>query len=810
MSFLIARVAADKTLYSFDRLFDYIIPDYLKNDAVPGKRVMIPFGSGNKKRQAMIIDVFESDKAEKLKEISAVLDSEPLLTKELLKLVLSMKDRYYCTYYDAVRTTLPAGLNYKISLAYKINKDLKDIQLNNEQKAVLSAFPKKGEIKQEQLFKKLDIDCESREIIELISMGCIRREETAFRKTGDAFEKMIRLCPDCNTDNLTARRKEVTDLLKNVGAVSVKEVMYYTGVTHSVIDALVKTGVCEYFDKEVFRLPENKYSSDNKEIVLTEDQENAYREMLERYRQSDPCVSLLYGVTGAGKTSVFLKLIETVVNDGKSVIVMVPEIALTPQMVSLFKSKFGSDVAVFHSALSMGERLDEWKRVRKGNAKIAVGTRSAVFAPFENIGLIIMDEEQEYTYKSESSPRYHARETAKLRCVEHKCMLLLSSATPSVESRFNAERGTYYLSRLTKRYGKAVLPEVTVVDMNAEGIDALTTGIGKTLASAVERNLENGEQSILLLNRRGYNTFVSCKTCGGVVTCPNCSISLTYHSANNRLMCHYCGFSMSITDKCLSCGSGTLKFSGSGTQKAEQTLQVLFPRARILRLDADSTLAKQAYEEKLSAFKNGEYDILLGTQMVAKGLDFPKVTLVGVLSADQTMYGRDFRAYERAFSLITQVVGRSGRGERPGRAIIQTFTPENPVIALASAQDYEGFYKSEIPLRRVMEYPPFADICMIGIVSTKENKCKEASSEFAEMLCARINEQCSDLPIRVMGPSPASVYKVNNKYRYKIIIKFHNCKPFRTMLSGVLADFAKDRKYSEVTVYADTDPDNIL
>lgn len=810
MSFLIARVAADKTLYSFDRLFDYIIPDYLKNDAAPGKRVMVPFGGGNKKRQAMIIEVLESDSAERLKEISAVLDSEPLLTSELLKLVLSMKERYYCTYYDAVRTMLPAGISYKISQVYKISKDMQDIQLTDKQKAVTDVFPKKGEIKQEQLFKKLGIDCESREITELLSMGYLKREETAFRKTGDAFEKMVRLCDNCNTEGLTSRRKEVTDLLRNVGAVSVKEVMYYTGVTRSVIDALVSAGVCEYFDKEVFRLPESKYSSSNNEIVLTAEQQKAYDEMLERYRQTDPCVSLLYGVTGAGKTSVFLKLIETVRRDGKSVIVMVPEIALTPQMVAVFKSEFGSDVAVFHSALSMGERLDEWKRVRRGAAKIAVGTRSAVFAPFEDIGLIIMDEEQEYTYKSEASPRYHARETAKLRCVEHKCMLLLSSATPSVESRFNAERGTYYMSRLEKRYGKANLPEVTVVDMNSEGIDALTTGIGKTLINAVEKNLENGEQSILLLNRRGYNTFVSCKTCGGVVTCPNCSISLTYHSANNRLMCHYCGFSMSITDKCLSCGSGTLKFSGSGTQKTEQTLQVLFPQARILRLDADSTLAKQSYEEKLSGFKNGEYDILLGTQMVAKGLDFPKVTLVGVLSADQTMYGRDFRAYERAFSLITQVVGRSGRGERPGKAIIQTFTPENPVIALASAQDYEGFYRSEIPLRKAMEYPPFADICMIGIVSTKENKCKQAAGEFAELLCARITERCSDLPIRVMGPSPASVYKVNNKYRYKIIIKFHNCKPWRSMLSGVLSDFAKDRKYSEVTVYADIDPDNIL
>lgn len=813
MSVLVARVAVDKTLYNFDMLFDYIVPDYLRRKIAEGKRLLVPFGSGNRKRQAMVMELYTTyEPSPKLKAAAAVLDDYPLLTKEMIKLVHSMKERCYCTYYDVIRAMLPVGVNYRIASVYTLNDSEIFDNPTEEQREILSLFTTKSKaLKQDTLFKRLDIDCESKAVTELLELGVLKKTENAMRRVGDASVKMLRLRDDADENiKLTSRQKEVCDLLASVGSVSVKEICYYTGVTQSVTDTLVKKGVCECFEQEVFRLPESSYTNDDRDIVLTDEQSRAYDDLLRVCKSGKAAVSLLYGVTGAGKTSVFLKLMETVYKQGKGVIVMVPEIALTPQLVSIFKSRFGQDVAVFHSALSMGERLDEWKRVRKGIARIAVGTRSAVFAPFEDIGLIIMDEEQEYTYKSESTPRFHAREVAKLRCVGHNSLLVLSSATPAIESFYNAEIGKYSMSKLTKRYGKAQLPEVIVADMNEEKIVGNNTGFSGILIDSISENLRNGEQSILLLNRRGFNTFVACKTCKEVVTCPNCSISLTYHSANNRLMCHYCGFSMRLTDKCPNCGGNELRYSGSGTQKAEQSLSEIFPGARVLRLDADSTLAKQAHEKKLTEFKNGEYDILLGTQMVAKGLNFPKVTLVGVLSADQTLYSEDFRSYERAFSLLTQVVGRSGRGERPGRAIIQTYTPENPIMQLSAAQDYEEFYHSEIRVRKAMLYPPFSDICMIGVTSKKEDKCTVAATEFTRILCDLMREKYSDLPIRILGPSPASVYRVNNKFRYKIIIKFRNSKRFRQMLSGVLTDFAKDRKFSDVTVYADINPDNIL
>ncbi|MBQ3970345.1 MAG: primosomal protein N' [Clostridia bacterium] len=813
MSVLFVKAAVDKALYSFDTLFSYAVPEFLSGRVSVGKRVLVPFGKGNKKRQAMIFEVYRSDSvSSKIKEIAAVLDSYPLLTDEMIKLCVSMKERCYCTYYEAVRAMLPVGINYKIAAVYSQSGAALPDDLDEEQQYIMSLFTSRVKsIKQEVLFKKLDIDCESKALTQLIDRGIINKTENVIRRVGDACVKMLRLRDDFDDSvKLTPRQSEVCELLKAVGAVSVKEICYFTGVSQSVTDTLIKKGVCEAFDQETFRLPESSYSSGSGEVTLTKEQQCAYEQLLSLSQGSKAAVSLLYGVTGSGKTSVFLKLMETVYRQGRGVIVMVPEIALTPQLVSLFKSRFGSDVAVFHSALSMGERLDEWKRVRKGAAKIAVGTRSAVFAPFDNIGLIIMDEEQEYTYKSESAPRFHARDIAKLRCFEHNALLVLASATPSIETFYHAKQGTYSMSRLGRRYGNAKLPEVIIADMNEEKLSGSSTGFSSVLIDSISENLSRGEQSILLLNRRGFNTFVTCRRCSEVITCPNCSISLTYHAANNRLMCHYCGFSMRITDKCPHCGANELRYSGSGTQRAEQSLSGLFPGAKVLRLDADSTLAKQSHEKKLAQFKNGEYDILLGTQMVAKGLNFPKVTLVGVLSADQTLYSEDFRSYERAFSLLTQVVGRSGRGDRPGRAVIQTYTPENPIMKLSAAQDYDEFYKTEIKVRKAMLYPPFSDICMIGITSRKEEKCAAAAGEFTKRLCELMKESYSDIPIRILGPSPASVYRVNNRYRYKIILKFRNSKRFRQMLSKAAADFAKDRLFSDVSVFADINPDNIL
>ena len=812
MSVLIARTAVDKTLYSFDKPFDYIVPDFLKDRVFKGSRVIVPFGSGNRKRQALVTELYQTDEpSDKLKFVYSAPDNYPLLTNELTELSEKISKRCYCTRFDAVRAMLPVGINYRISCVYSLSGTACDGELSQAQSDVLEKMPPAGkEIRQDKLFAMLGTDCETKPLCELISMGMITKREKALRRVRDASETMLRLKGDAAPEKLTPRQQEVCELLFSVGEASEKELRYFTGVSKSVIDTLVKKGVCETFVREVYRIPEQMTSERSKEIVLTDEQQTAYDKLLDLFRKEKPAASLLYGVTGAGKTSVFMKLMEQAVKTDRGIIVMVPEIALTPQLIMQFKARFGQEVAIFHSALSMGERLDEWKRVRRGKAKIAVGTRSAVFAPFEKLGLIIMDEEQESTYKSEQNPRFHAREIAKLRCASHGALLVLSSATPSIESFYAAKSGKYTLCTLKNRYGNAVLPEVRVVDMNEERVGGNMSNFSDELIQALQKNLDSGEQSIILINRRGYNTAVTCKTCGEAVSCPKCSISLTYHADNGRLMCHYCGFSMKLSDKCPKCGGSEMKHIGSGTQRAEETLASLLPRARVLRLDADSTLAKQSHEQKLGDFRSGKYDILLGTKMVAKGLDFPNVTLVGVLSADQAMYGEDYRSYERAFSLLTQVAGRSGRGDKRGIAIIQTYTPENPLISLAAKQDYESFYDTEIMLRKAMLYPPFSDICMIGITSEREQKCREAAIEFSKRLTEKLSSEYSDLPIRLLGPSPASMYRISGRYRYKIIIKFRNSIRFREMLGGVLSEFSNDRAFNETSVFADVDPDSIM
>ena len=584
---------------------------------------------------------------------------------------------------------------------------------------------------------------------------------------------------------------------------SVKEICYYTGVTQSVVDSIVKKGLAYYYEDEIFRTPKANVTETVEPLVLTDEQNNAYKEIYSKIKEDKPSVSLLYGITGSGKTSVFLKLIEKVLQDDLGIIVMVPEISLTPQFMNIFSSRFGKQVAVFHSGLSFGERLDEYKRVKNGDAKIAIGTRSAVFAPFEKIGLIIMDEEQESTYKSESTPRYHAREVAKFRIAKHNAVLLLSSATPSIESYFYAKQGRYNLSTLTNRYGGAVLPEVVIADMNVEAQEGNFSNFSSVLLENLHYNLDHNKQSILLLNRRGHNVYVSCTHCQEPVTCPNCSITMTYHSANKRIMCHYCGYSLPFTNECPTCNGKGLRLSGAGTQMAEEELEKIFPQARILRLDTDATMKKFSHERKLTAFAKGDYDILIGTQMVAKGLNFPNVTLVGVLNADQMLYADDYRSYERTFSLLTQVVGRSGRGKDKGMAVIQTFTPENNIISMSAQQDYEKFYNGEIAIRKAMLYPPYADICMIGFVSENQMKAVKASNDFLNMFINNARENYPNLPLRILGPSPASVLKVSNKYRYKLIIKCRNNSDFRKLLGDLLCDFDKISEFKDVTVYAD-------
>ncbi len=808
-----ALVAVEGLVYHFDMPYSYKIPFELQDDAQPGCRVMVPFGNGNRKKQGLILSVkplLEAENSSKFKSIAEVLDDSPLFDDEMLELVYYLKDNTFCTLFEAARCMLPTGIGLRFVVSYIANsaESSQFTELNFDECRIYEYLKAKAKfITKDKIIKDLGLDIQTDILDKMVKKGVLLTNVDAKRKTGDLTVKNVRLAvseeeAECVLGTLTPKQKSVLSLLIDIGGASVKEVCYFTGVTPAIIKALDKKNLVEIFDGEIYRKPKfDKSTQKNTSPVLTDVQEKAYNELLSEYKKDKGAAYLLYGVTGSGKTQVFLKLIESVINDNKGVIVMVPEIALTPQTLSIFYSHFGENVAVFHSALSAGERIDEWKRVKRGEAKIAIGTRSAVFAPFDNLGLIVMDEEQEHTYKSEMSPRYHARNVAKFRCAYNNALLVLASATPSVETYTNAINGRYGLVKLNKRYGKAQLPEVVTVD-----ISDTKGAISNELYSALEGCLADNKQAILLMNRRGFNTFASCGACKSVLTCPNCSISLTYHSANRRLMCHYCGYSQPVTDVCPDCSEKAVRFGGFGTQKIEDELENVFPNARVLRMDADTTMARYSYQDKLTAFQNGEYDILLGTQMVAKGLDFPNVTLVGIISIDHQLYNDDFRSSEKAFDLLTQVIGRSGRGDFTGKAYIQTVLPDNDIIELSAAQDYESFYKTEIVIRKSMVYPPFCDICSLTFSSEQYNKSLQSAKNFFEMLKTAVTTEYTDIKINVLGPIQPRINKISNKYRNVITIKCKNNKRFREMISTLLKEYMKSNQFNGANVTVDINP----
>ncbi len=807
-----AKVAVEAALYTFDKEFDYIIPEALENEAKAGCRVTVPFGAGNKKSLGIIFDVTDYSEGKRLKKIIGVLDEKPLLNKEMLSLASWIKNRTFCTLYEAAKAMLPTGINHKMIASYAVNsetdKNTLDSLSQREKEIYDYLLSKNVFVKGETVFTSLGMKNDKLILSELTKKGVLICSYDAVRNLGDLTVKMVRLLPEAEGKKLTPKQKEIVEVLNDIGTASVKELCYFTGLTPAVTNTLVKNGLAEYYEKEVIKLPDfAEKSGERTDIDLTDEQNEAYQKLLKLASEGKPAVSLLYGITGSGKTSVYMSVIDKVLDEGKSVIVMVPEIGLTPQTISLFCERYGGDIAVFHSALSIRERLEQWKRVKNGDAKIIIGTRSAVFAPAENIGLIIIDEEQEHTYKSEQTPRYNAIDVAKYRVVYNNCLLLLASATPSVESYASAQSGKYELCTLSKRYGNAVLPEVVTVDMRTAEKAPGSKSISQTLYEGLKSNLENGRQSILLINRRGFHTFAACNSCGSVICCPHCSISMTYHSANNRLMCHYCGHSLPFSSICPECGEDSVRYSGFGTQKIEDELKNLLPEARIVRMDTDSTSGKNSHEKLLDSFAKGEYDIMIGTQMVAKGLNFPNVTLVGVVSVDQQLYNDDFRSLEKTFSLLTQVVGRSGRGELKGTAIIQTLTPENEIIRLAAKQDYDAFFNTEIKLRKALIYPPYCDLCVIGITGEDETVVKFASDEVLNLIKNYIKNEYNGEKIIVLGPMPARVAKVNEKFRHRLIIKCRNTARFREMISKVLTDTSKDSRFSKITVYADINPD---
>ncbi len=807
------KVAVSAAPYSIDKPYSYLVPESLAAAAVPGVRVMVPFGRGNKESEGLILARVQEPKLPGSKAIRQILDPEPVLDKAGIDLALWMRGRYFCTVFEAVKTILPAGLWYGLreiwSLAMEPEAARSAAVGIPGAWQVLDLLEKQGGKADIRVLRDALGDGAEKPLKAMKKAEILTCETDAKRKIADKSHRMVELA--VNTEDAYAltepkrrsapARYEVVNFLATAGRTPAAEVSYYTGASSRTLKTMEKAGLIAFSEEEELRVPSLDDVEPGPEIVLNEEQQRAFEEILGRVQAAKPSVTLLHGVTGSGKTQVYLRLVQETLALGKTAMVLVPEIVLTPQMMRKFSSYFGSRVAMLHSSLKMTERYDQWKRIRRGEVDVVLGTRSALFAPLKNLGLIIMDEEQEGSYQSENVPRYDAREVAKYLCVREKAALVFGSATPTVETAWAAEQGSYQKALLRRRYNENALPEVLIADLRQEILNGNPGLISTLLRQELEKNLAAGEQSILFLNRRGSSRMLLCGECGYVPQCPRCSTAMTYHSANGRLMCHYCGHSEPAADTCPECG-GWMKHVGAGTQKVEEELRELFPEAGILRMDADTTAG--GHEEILQTFERERVPILLGTQMVAKGLDFENVTLVGVLSADISLYVDNYRAAERTFSLLTQVVGRAGRGGKTGRAVIQTYTPGNDVIRCAARQDYDAFYESEIRMRRLRRYPPFADLFTVTVSGTEEGRVLRAAVSVREtlrQLCRR-PELAAGEP-EVLGPAPAPVVKVNNRFRYRCTLVGKNDKATREMLAWLQKDFAKDSANRGMNLFVD-------
>ena len=807
------KVAVSAAPYSIDKPYSYLVPDALAAAAVPGVRVMVPFGRGNKESEGLILARVQEPKLPGSKAIRQILDPEPVLDKAGIDLALWMRGRYFCTVFEAVKTILPAGLWYGLREIWSLAMEPETARSTAVgipgAWQVLDLLEKQGGKADIRVLRDALGDGAEKPLKAMKKAKILTCETDAKRKIADKSHRMVELA--VNTEDAYAltepkrrsapARYEVVNFLATAGRIPAAEVSYYTGASARTLKTMEKAGLIAFSEEEELRVPSLDDVEPGPEIVLNEEQQRAFEEILGRVQAAKPSVTLLHGVTGSGKTQVYLRLVQETLALGKTAMVLVPEIVLTPQMMRKFSSYFGSRVAMLHSSLKMTERYDQWKRIRRGEVDVVLGTRSALFAPLKNLGLIIMDEEQEGSYQSENVPRYDAREVAKYLCVREKAALVFGSATPTVETAWAAEQGNYQKALLRRRYNENALPEVLIADLRQEILNGNPGLISTPLRQELEKNLAAGEQSILFLNRRGSSRMLLCGECGYVPQCPRCSTAMTYHSANGRLMCHYCGHSEPAADTCPECG-GWMKHVGAGTQKVEEELRELFPEAGILRMDADTTAG--GHEEILQTFERERVPILLGTQMVAKGLDFENVTLVGVLSADISLYVDNYRAAERTFSLLTQVVGRAGRGGKTGRAVIQTYTPGNDVIRCAARQDYDAFYESEIRMRRLRRYPPFADLFTVTVSGTEEGRVLRAAVSVREtlrQLCRR-PELAAGEP-EVLGPAPAPVVKVNNRFRYRCTLVGKNDKATREMLAWLQKDFAKDSANRGMNLFVD-------
>ena len=810
---MIAKIAVSAANFAIDKPYSYRIPEGM--ELRPGHRVQLPFGRGNHRCEGVVLALTEGDES-KLKAVERCLDETPVITETQLRLAAFLRERYFCTFYDAIRAMLPAGLWFQTKASYLLTEDTswqEKPSRKEEAMQILHLMENFGGQAEETALRDLipDEDLLADTLSYLVRKKWITAQTEFQRRTSDKTEKIVTLgsSPEeameyaAKRPKSAAMQRAVLELLCSIGSVAVKELCYFTGAKMPTLQRLAEKGYVTLSERPVLRCREIRPVELNGPLVLNEEQQACFAGLSAQMEEAHPGIALLYGVTGSGKTSVYIKLIQNCLEHGKTAMLLVPEIALTPQLLGLLAAYFGEAVAVLHSSLSAGERYDQWKRVKEGNAKVVVGTRSAVFAPCENPGLIILDEEQEHSYKSENSPRYSAKEVAIWRGAKENALVLLGSATPSIESMYRAKSGVYRLYELKERYNGRPLPDVEIVDMREELKLGNDLSLSYPLREALHDTAAAGKQTILLLNRRGNSRALVCVDCGETPQCPRCDVRLTYHSANNRLMCHYCGHSQPAPSRCPTCG-GPLKTMGLGTQKVEQEVKQLFPDFAIDRMDADTVNAVNTHEKILEHFQKENVPVLIGTQMVAKGLNLPEVTLVGVLDADLSLYTGGYRAGETTFNMLTQVVGRAGRGEAAGRAVLQTLNPRHQVIQLAAKQDYDGFYDLEVNLRRVQNVPPFGDVATVTVTGQDEAAVLRASAKFRDSLNACLKQPPYTEEIcTVLGPAPCTVPKINYNFRYQLTLRCHMTRQLRFLLAHLLRQFGMDKGNRGVTAFID-------
>lgn len=804
--------------YSIDNKYDYFIPQPLRDKIRPGVFVTVPFGKGNRKHMAMVLELRLCPEYTDTKSLSGVCHDRMALDESMLSLAEYIREQYLCTWGDAVRCMLPPMALGKMTEYYYPTSQKAPNSSSGFEPADLFVFEyicSYGGRSAEQVKVKFGAGVADQSLKKLLARGIIKKEIVATKSVSDATEDYYSLAQtreEClerlqNSKKMRSeKQKAVLEALLDGGeAISAKELKQITGAESTHFKALCEKGFIKLEKRRVWRDSATVGEEPPKEYKLNKEQSEAFEAIRDRLDGGVPSAILLHGVTGSGKTSVIMKAIDHCLEGGRGAILLLPEIALTPQTLRIFSARYGDKIALIHSGLSAGERFDSYERIRAGEARLVIGTRSAIFAPVKDLGLVVIDEEHEGTYKSEISPKYHARDIARFRCAKEGAVMLLSSATPSIESYTKAMEGKYTLLKLTSRYGKAALPEVEIYDMRGEVGAGNLSPVSSFMKEKLREVTGRGEQAVLFLNRRGYNTSVSCKSCGEPLTCPRCSISLNFHTGkgsydNGYLLCHQCGYRGKMPERCPSCSSEHLVKIGFGTQRIEQEISELLPDKKIIRMDADSTSGKNSHDELLASFKAGEADVLLGTQMVTKGHDFPGVTLVGVLLADMSLYVDDYHANERTFSMLTQVIGRAGRAEKKGLAVIQTSNPDNDVIKLACRQDYESFYASEIRLRKLLVFPPYCDIALLNVTGADEKQVLLGAGLLHKLIDMATRGEYKDVEMIIFGPFEAPIYKVDGKYRMRMVIKCRLNRRSRALFSELLKSYGKQGGKTSLSV----------